>query len=240
MPDQCRLKQLCDFINIEKETPFSSALKVLRDSRVCRYLLHISGQDREFSLLTRKEARDAHEESDVHRPSLSRLKSALTANIPENHRTLLTDFSDLKERIVFPDDIEDATGRCGQELFMAALFQTVKWFRSFMAGCESGHMDIKTLNEFKYTKGFILEFQPSGNPMNPALSAAELYDTGDDVIERKLLCNFIYPFLFSNQGSELTKVRRCRNCGTYFIGKRVSATFCGTKCRNTYYYEHSK
>jgi hypothetical protein len=237
---QDTLKQLVDFLNIQEETPFPDALKILWDSRVCRYLLHVTGQDHVFSLLTRQEARDAQDESDVHRPSLNILKSASAADGPARHRSLLTDYSDVKERIVFPDDIEEKTGMRGQQLFMEALFQAVEWFRNFMAGCESGHMDIKTLNDFKYTKGLVMEFQPSKNPMNPALSVAELYDTGDDIIERKLLCNFMYPFLFSGQGSELTKVRRCRNCGMYFIGKRVSATFCGTKCRNTYYYEHSQ
>ena len=240
MPYQHRLTQLSNFLNITEKTPFPDALKILRAGQLCRYLMRISGEDKEFSLLTRQETYDAHEESDTHRPSLNMLKSALTADDPVQHRTVLTTFFDFKERIVFPDDIEDATGRHGQELFMAALFQTVEWFRSFMAGCESGHMDIQALNEFKHTKGVVMTFQPSRNPMTPAFSVAELYDTGDDVIERKLLCNFIYPFLFSGQGSELMKVRRCRNCGLYFIGKRVSATFCGTKCRNTYYYGQSK
>lgn len=239
MHEQNSLNLLINFLNIKNTTSFACVLPILRTSRICRYVFCMAGEKKKFSLLTRQEVLDAHEENDIHRPHLNTLKLALVNNDPTTKKSLLTNFSSIEEDIVFPEDIERISGVLGQHLFMKSLLRAVEWFQHFMAGCEAGYIDVQTLNDFKFTKGFIMEFQPSKNPMNPMLSVAELYDTGDDIIERKLLCNFIYPFLFSGQGSELMKVRKCRYCGTYFIGKRISATFCRTKCRNSYYYEHA-
>jgi hypothetical protein len=237
--DQKHLKLLIDFLNLKEDSSFYSAKRILRDSMLCRYILSFSESNMKFSLLTREEVAKVEDGRDTSGYSLNRLRSEMASVDESITRTLLSKIATMKESIIFPEDINTETGLSGRDLFIQELFKAVKWFHAFMAGCESGRMDIGTLNEFKYTKGIVLEFKPSKNPMNPALSAAELLDVGDDIIERKLLCNFIYPFLFSGQGNLLSKIRRCRNCGAYFPAKRVSATFCGSKCRSAFYYENS-
>jgi hypothetical protein len=239
MTDQKRLTLIIDFLNLKADSPFSSAKKILQDSMLCWYILSFSELDAKFSLLTRAEVAKVEDERDTSQYSINRLYTEIAPVDGSMARTILGKIAIMKEGIVFPEDTDQATGQRGRELFVRELFKAVKWFQAFMAGCEAGRMDIKTLNEFKYTEGVTMEFKPSKNPMNPALSAAQLLDTGDDIIERKVLCNFVYPFLFSGQGNELSKVRRCRNCGTYFLGKRVSATFCGSKCRGAFYYKNS-
>lgn len=235
---QRRLTLIMDFLNLEADSPFLSVANLLQDGMLCRYILSFANSNRKFSLLTREEVSLIEDSRDSSHWSINRLRREI-APVDENvGHTILTRIATKKEGIIFPEDIVN-TGIRGHDMFVRELFSVVEWFRIFMAGCESGRMDIGTLNEFKYTKGVIMEFKLSRNPMNPALSVAQLFDTGDDIIERKLLCNLIYPFLFSGQGNELSKVRRCRNCGRYFLGKRISATFCGSKCRGTFYYAHS-
>ena len=239
MTDQKRLALITEFLNLQADSPFSSAKKILQESMLCRYILSFSGSGLKFSLLTREKVMAVDDNRDTSRYSINRLLSEMAPADETMKHSLLGKAAAMKEGIIFPEDTDQTTGLRGRELLVQELFKAVVWFQAFMAGCEAGRMDTGTLNEFKYTKGVILEFKPSKNLMNPALSAAQLLDTQDDIIERKVLCNFVYPFLFSGQGNELSKVRRCRNCGTYFLGKRVSATFCGSKCRGAFYYENS-
>ena len=239
MNEQQRIQLITDFLNLKADSPFSAAKRILQESMLCRYILSFSSSDRKFSLLTREEVAGVKDDQDSSRASLDRLRSEIAPVDETKRRSLIDETMAMKEGIVFPEDTDATTGIRGQDLFMRELFTAVMWFQTFMAGCESGRMDIGTLNEFKYTKGIVMEFKPSKNPMNPALSAAELFDTGDDIIEKKVLCNLVYPFLFAGQGNELSKIRRCRHCSTYFLGKRVSATFCGSQCRGAFYYENS-
>ena len=238
MTDQKRLTLIIDFLNLKADSSFAYAGKILQESMLCRYILSFANSDRKFSLLTREEATKIDDDRDTSRRSVNRLHTEIAPVDESATQTILGSLWAEKEGIIFPEDADAETELRGRDLLIRELSKAVKWFQAFMAGCEAGRMDIGALNEFKYTKGVIMEFKPSKNPMNPALSAAQLLDTGDDIIERKVLCNFIYPFLFSGQGNELSKVRRCRNCGTYFLGKRISATFCGNKCRSAFYYEN--
>jgi hypothetical protein len=235
MSNQQRLQWILDFLNLKADSPFPYVKEVLRESLLCRYILSLARSGKKFSLLTRQEVAEAKDSQEASRLGLDRLRWEAS---PDDENKIQT-FLGRKEGLIFPEDIDTATGMPGQDIFVMELLKVVEWFRTFMAGCESGRMDVGTLNEFKYTKGVIMEFKPSRNPMNPDLSAAELLDMGDDIIERKLLCHLIYPFLFSGQGQELSKIKRCRRCGVYFLGKRVSASFCGSQCRGAFYYENS-
>ena len=239
MTDQQHTQLIIDFLNLEADSPFPDAKRILQESMLCRYILSFSASDKKFSLLARKEVAEVEDERDSSRTSLATLRTETAPVAETGRRSLIGKIAAMREGIIFLEDIDPETGMRGQDLLMRELFNAVEWFQVFMAGCASGRMDVGTLNKFKYTKGVVMEFIPSRNPMNPALSVAELFDTGDDIIERKLLCNFIYPFLFSGQGNELSKIRRCRHCGAYFLGKRVSATFCSSKCRGAFYYEQS-
>jgi len=230
-----RLKWILDFLNLKADSPFRHAKRVLRESSLCRYVLESARTDRKFCLLTRREVAEAEDSQETSRQSLAWLRREVRPAEANEIKTFLG----MNEGLIFPEDVDAVTGSLGQDLLVTELFKAVEWFRAFMAGCEAGRMDVGTLNEFKFTRGLLMEFRPSRNPMNPELSAAELLDMGDDLIERKLLCHLIYPFLFSGQGHELSKVRRCRRCGIYFLAKRVSAAFCGSQCRGSYYYENS-
>ena len=237
MSEQQRLTAILAFLNLGPDAPFEQAKNTLQATGLCRYLLQTSGMGISFSLLTREEVKAVDDPRPASQASLQALRQAVS--VPAGGGSLLTG-----PAVVFPEDGPAGSGVqpdvSGRLRFVQALHGTVEWFRTFMAGCERGRMDIRTLNAFPYSQGLVMAFAPSKNPMNPALEPAELYDLGDDLLERKLLYTFVYPFIFSGQGGELAKVRRCRNCDTYFLGRRVSATFCGSKCRGAFYYEHSK
>ena len=110
-----------------------------------------------------------------------------------------------------------------------------------MLGCSAGVVDVATLNKYKCTRALILEFQQTKNTMNPVLSPIGWRDgskNSDGTIERLILSSWIYPFLFTANGEELSKIRRCRQCGIFFKGIRLSAAFCTTKCRMAWNYAH--
>lgn len=148
--------------------------------------------------------------------------------------TLLSDPAFYQERVLFPSTDDGA-------MLQQAFHSVVCWFRAFMLGCSAGVIDVATLNKYKSTRALILEFQQTKNTMNPVLSPvgwredAKLYTSS---VERAILSAWIYPFIFTATGEELSKIRRCRQCGTFFVGIRLSATFCTTKCRMAWNYAH--
>ena len=223
-------------LNMTDGIKFAAMKAFLRQTKLCTYLLRLAEEKTEYSLLTRQEAFESeHSRIDT----LSQINLLYTAAIKhwekETPKSILSMAGlESAKNIIFPDD--QVNGSFGAEMAVQAFMRIVAWFRVFMSGCANGTIDVDTLNRFKHVKGVVLEFRPAKNSMTPALTVAELHNTGDDVIERKILSHFIYPFIFSGQGNDLAKIKKCRQCGAWFAGVRLSATFCGSKCRNTFHY----
>ena len=100
-------------------------------------------------------------------------------------------------------------------------------------------MNVDTLNTYRSYHEPRLEFRLAKDPMNPVLTPMALPESDmDDIIERKIITTWIYPFIFTGNGGELSKVRCCRHCGRYFASARQSAIFCDAKCRAAHHYAH--
>lgn len=150
------------------------------------------------------------------------------------HRTLLIDPTYYRECVIFPDADGGAALR-------QAFRSLVSWFQTFMLGCSAGVLDVATLNKYRCVRALVMEFQQTKNTMNPVLSPVgwrKDLKNFDGVTQRMILSEWIYPFVFTANGEALSKIRRCRQCGTFFKGIRLSAIFCTTKCRMAWNYAH--
>ncbi len=228
------LQNMLRFLNFPEDAPFKDTRDFLQKAGLCRYELILSeGENKSYSLYSKQEALERQARG---MPVGSWLLSAAAPMDENKAHTLMTDPKIARERVVFPEDGDDSeTG--GSARFRQAFRAALAWFQEFMAGCASGSMDIETLNSHRTIRKLILEFRPSKDPMNPILAPIGMPEEEfDDDIKRRMLALWIYPFIFTGNGRELSKIRRCQHCGAYFLGRRVSATFCTTKCRMARHY----
>ncbi len=228
------LQTILRFLNFSEDATFSDMRDFLLETGLCRYELILSeSENKSYSLYSRQEvlAREAEE-----LPVNITLSQAAEPVDESKPYTLLTDPRFARERVIFPEDGDDSESG-GTARFRKAFRSVISWFRLFMAGCASGVVDVETLNRFRTTRKLIMEFKAAKDPLNPILiPIGERKGELDDIIERRILAEWVYPFIFTDSGHELARVHRCRNCGQYFLGKRASATFCTTKCRMAHYY----
>ena len=228
------LQNMIRFLNFPEDAPFETMRDFLQKAELCRYELILSEDDQKsYSLYTKQEVLARRAEG---LPVGLWLTEAATPIDENKTYTLLTDPAFARERVVFPEPGDNSeTG--GIARFRQAFRSALTWFQNFMAGCAAGSMDIETLNTHKTSRKLIMEFRPSKDPMNPILAPIGMSeDELDGDIKRRMLAVWVYPFIFAGNGRELSKVRRCQHCGTYFLGQRVSATFCTSKCRMAHYY----
>lgn len=232
------LQSILRFLNFPEDATFMDMREFLLETGLCRFELKLSGNESETYSLYSRQAVLARKAEGL--PVGFDISLAAAPVDESKAHTLLSDPKDSRERIVFPDDgPDDGDGSESGETarFRRAFRSAVGWFRLFMAGCASGVVDVETLNKFRTTRKLIMEFKGTKDPMNPILvPVGKIEDEPDDIIERRILAEWIYPFIFTDNGHELSHVHRCRNCGAYFLGKRASATFCTTKCRMAHYY----
>lgn len=222
------IKTILAILNMREDSSFAGLSKFLRQAGLCDYLLITDNGQKIFSLFTMREAEKL--EVKVYQeggpipptePGMLQLEQRLRKIAPN-----------MRLQIIFPEDM----GQSGGQQAVRAFHQVANWFRAFINGCMAGRMDIAVLNRFKQTRGLVLEFTASANPLRPQLSVAELNHTSDDLIERKILSTLIYPFIFSQKGGELARIRQCRRCGVYFKAARLSASYCSNKCRMEFHY----
>lgn len=75
-------------------------------------------------------------------------------------------------------------------------------------------------------------FEASPHLWRPRVTYTYASRTIEDVIEIR---EFMEPFFFG-RGEEFSRVRKCQNCGTYFVAKYKGKAFCSDKCRSSYHY----
>ena len=234
MTFQDLLQTILRFLNFPEDASFADMRNFLLETGLCRYYLILSeNEDKYYSLYSRQEVLARKAEG----LPLDHCLSDAVEIIDENKTySPLSDPRYAQERVVFPEDGDDSeTG--GATRFRKAFRSAVSWFRLFMAGCASGVVDTDTLNKFGSTRKLLMRFKNSKDPLNPILvPIGKGKEDMDDIIQRRVLTEWVYPFIFTDNGLELSRVRRCRNCGTYFLGRRASATFCTSKCRMAHYY----
>jgi len=122
---------------------------------------------------------------------------------------------------IFPEDVDAVMEIVGAESCVQCITDVMIWFRAFIDKCSNSVLDVETLNAYQSINLLQLKFGEGKNKMMPYF----------ENIKRVIIRTMIYPFVFTNSGSELSKIRECRWCGTYFLWKRLSATFCSAKCR---------
>lgn len=230
MSDNQLIGEMLEFLNFPEDPSLEDIRSFLIKHGFCHdelVLTEDEGEGRFYSLFTRQEVLTRAVEG----KKVSMSLSLATMPIDENRTSsLLADPQYYRDRVVFP---EDDNALPLKEAFRCV----VTWFQTFMAGCTAGVMDVTTLNTFKTTRKLVLEFQVTKDRMNPVLAPIGLREDGLSLtIERAILLSWIYPFILNGNGKELAKMRRCRQCGKFFLGVRLSAAFCSTKCRMAYNY----
>lgn len=232
MPPKELFQSILALLNFSETASFMDIRKFLRDEGLCQDHCML-GDDKNtiYSLYTKAEV--AARKTQGEAVSLALLQAAEPVE-KGKRSSLLTDPTYYRERVMFPDADDGAAVK-------EAFYAVVRWFQTFMLGCSAGVVDVATLNRFKCTRALVLEFQQTKNTMNPILSPVAWREGEralDGSIERSILSAWVYPFIFTANGEELSKIRRCRQCGTFFKGVRLSATFCTTKCRMAWNYAH--
>ena len=232
MPTKDLFQSMLAFLNFPENVSVVKVRKFLQDEGLCQDELILGDEENTiYSLYSQKEveARKARGEP----VSLSLLQAMKPVEDGKTY-SLLTDPAYYRERVIFPDADEGAA-------LKQAFSSVVHWFQTFMLGCSAGVVDVAALNKYKCTRALILEFQQTKNTMNPLLSPVGWREgprTFDGGIERLILSSWNYHYLFTANGEELSKIRRCRQCGTFFKGIRLSAAFCTSKCRMAWNYAH--
>ena len=108
--------------------------------------------------------------------------------------------------------------------------------RAFADKCIVGHVDISFLNKYLDIEDVIVEFSPTNNAMRPVVCPRlPNYHAEDWGLEKALCIRWLYPLVLDYK-VPLAKIKCCKNCGKYFIAKRLSATFCSDKCRGAFHY----
>lgn len=222
------LDEIITFLNFPPKAGVDHIRQFIMGHKFGHDHLSLTGDEgKYYSLLTRAEVLARQEIGEKISPGL--LAAAKPG--PKKKGFSLSDDHQYS-RVFFP---EDDDGQALKEAFRSVVI----WFQAFMEGCTDGVMDVATLNSFLPTSHLNLEFKTTLDMMNPVLAPVGLL--ADDLVlplEQSILLLWIYPFIFNNNGQALTKLRRCRQCGTFFRGQRLSATFCTTKCRMAYNYAH--
>ena len=123
--------------------------------------------------------------------------------------------------------------------FWSYIIHFVIKIRTFADKCIAGHVDTTFLNTHLNWEDHEAEFSATSNPMRPIFCPTLPSAHGEDWGAEKALCyRILYPLVLDPK-APLTKIKCCRNCGKYFIAKRLSATFCSDKCRGAYHYAAS-
>lgn len=121
-------------------------------------------------------------------------------------------------------------------IFYWAVTSFVNRLRTFVDKCIAGHIDITFLNTHLKHEEHSVEFSATSNPMRPTVCPTLPSNYGEDwEIETALCYRILYP-LSLDYKTPLSKIKRCRNCGKYFVSKRLSAAFCSDKCRGAFHY----
>ena len=222
------------FLNFPEEATFIDIRNFLLEKNLCRFALIVGDdKDNHYSLFSKDEILASQSQG----LAVSLPLSQATCIINETQTpTLLADPAYYQKRVIFPATATATTTAPGPgdegDTLPQAFRNVIRWFQTFMLGCSAGVMDVPTLNRFKSTRKMVLEFKQTKDSMNPILSPVEMLEDGmDEPLEQKILSSWIYPFIFMNSGGTLAKIRRCRQCGNFFKGARLHATFCTTKCR---------
>lgn len=238
------LQKIIHFLNFPADAPLEDMREFLQQAGLCRYELILPEDGhKSYSLYSRQEI-------------LARLEAGLpmdhwlaraAAPVDESGTyTRLTDPALARAGVAFPEDDGTADGGAAR---LRRAFQDVRvWFQEFMSGCAAGEMNVETLNAHGPRRNLLLEFRAARDRLNPVLTPVGLSglsgpadlaeEACDSDVKGRLLALWVYPLIFSGNGRELARVRRCRQCGTHFPGRRVSASFCTAKCRMAHHYAH--
>ncbi len=108
-------------------------------------------------------------------------------------------------------------------------------YRDFIDDCIRGNLNLSFINTrstFLILGNSRLCFEKSDRPWNPTVSLAIR-----ELTIEKWLDLIITQTLLSGEGEFFSKIKRCLQCGDYFVVKSKKAKFCSDKCRMTYHQE---
>lgn len=229
------LDDLISILNIDLGGPsrdwdFQKTVGLLRDMELARFSVRFSGgsshqQRTIYSLLSREE--------------LTAYVKKMGDDIPDE----VINLGKIRDGQIFfsPGDEKEINFPEDAEVYGYHLLHRLEIFRlqiqEFVDKINNGYMDIPLLNKHLWDQYSWAEFRPTKNSLKPTLTIirGEVFPN----LDRAVFDKYIYPRIFCGQGQDLAKIRKCRNCGSYFLGKRLSATFCSDKCRGAFHHANA-
>lgn len=219
--DLIELLNLVDVLAPPKEETCKKVMGFLREKKLVKFILY-GYRRKHFSVFSRDEVQD--------------YVNNIGDNIPFEMKMIHDDLNKSPHEdsyTFFPEDSSPYGSDFLRE-FNDILFNLDLFFDKL----NSGFIDIVELNKHFYDMDSQYEFRQTNNPLKPTLEILR----GDNcfcTLDVLIFDRYIYPKIFSGKSQELTKVKKCRNCGDYFLGKRLSAIFCSDKCRGAFHHANS-
>lgn len=211
-----------DFGEPAGEWDYKGTMDFLREKGLIKFFAKFYRGRVEFCVFSRSEIKDYLEKMGNDAPyEMRTLDISSEAGTRAGHH------------VVFPEDSRITYGGDFLNEFNSMLLALQEFFNKL----GDGFIDIIELNKHFYDQASFFEFKQTKNPLKPTLSITR----GDNypTLNRAIFDRYIYPRIFGGQVQELTKIRKCRNCGSYFLSKRLSATFCSDKCRGAFHHANS-
>ena len=211
-----------DYSGPAHDWSYKDTMNFLREKGLVKFFAKFYRGRVEFSVFSRSEIKSYINKMGEDTPhEIKSLGTSIDTGVRAGHH------------VVFPEDSSVAYGGGFLNEFRLMLISLQEFFDKL----SDGFIDIVELNKHFYDESSFFEFKQTQNPLKPTLSITrgENYST----LNRTIFDRYIYPRLFGGQVQELTKIRKCRNCGLYFLSKRLSATFCSDKCRGAFHHANS-
>ena len=231
MNDSNRLAAITYILNFTPSHKLEDLRSFLRESGLSSFMLlfdrELTGNHSAYCLFTRKEMEEYFAATDVFHPSAKSIQQAFEGNGNPLHEKF------------FPEDDLYMNGQIGSTIIHSFWGVTI-WLAEFIDKCIGGYIDILFLNNYFFFGDCWASLASSKNPLKPYVSIKRPWDENYDMeIKQKIMDTLIFPFILPGNGASLTKLSKCRNCGKYFVGKRLSAVFCSDKCRGAFHHANS-
>lgn len=207
------------------ERNFKTVMDFLREKNIVKFFILFGSSQECFSVFSRAEGKKYLQDMGNEAPlEFGSVFNAAFLQEKENYN---------RYALIFPEDDLGGKLEYGRR-FLTTLESAIIPFILFFERLGEGFIDLQFLNKYFFDAESIFELKQTTNPLKPTVSITR--GNFFPIFERAILDKYIYPRILGGQVQELEKVRKCRNCGKFFIGKRLSATFCSDKCRGAFHH----
>ncbi|GAB6035725.1 hypothetical protein JCM15519_02840 [Fundidesulfovibrio butyratiphilus] len=108
-------------------------------------------------------------------------------------------------------------------------------YAGFLESCIAGRLDLDFINSRVVSnKPGLVTFRPGKTGWTPEPDLFGNFDSIEDFID---YYGIVAP-LWRGEGERFSRVRRCKQCGKFFIPASLKREYCSDKCRNEFHYRN--